>query len=209
MGIPFSQHVDKETGEKKFDLFKAERSMHEKLECVKAKLYTDALNDECIPIVCAVDKFNDIIFIPKDEMSIDQKNSVKNLIQRHLRMDESSDEELITLVTSVVAILLSQKKGTSEKHTHVVYANRSFIRFDYHIHLDILDDGGGVLFYYGQVGLIELAKARPPVLLYELTRSTGNGYLKKAGKELRKLGDLKIRSVKEVAAFLEGKNKVR
>lgn len=48
MGQSLSQEVQK----KPHVLGDVERRMRNKLECTKAKLYIDALNDECIAIVC-------------------------------------------------------------------------------------------------------------------------------------------------------------
>lgn len=183
------------------EFLEAERSMREKLESVKAKLYIDALNDECIPIVCAVDKFDDIIFIEKGKDI--ELEEVKTLIERHLRSDEN-DEKLSTLVAGVLTKFLAQKEGGQEEHKHVVYANRSFIRLDYHIQLQTLaDESGDLLCYYGQVGLMEVAKARLPVLTYELTRATGDEQLKTAVADaLDKLGDLKLSAKKDAVDFL-------
>ena len=183
------------------EFLEAERSMREKLESVKAKLYIDALNDECIPIVCAVDKFDDIIFIEKGKDI--ELEEVKALIERHLRSDEN-DEKLSTLVAGVLTKFLAQKEGGQEEHKHVVYANRSFIRLDYHIQLQTLaDESGALLCYYGQVGLMEVAKAKMPVLTYELTRATGDEQLKTAVADaLDKLGDLKLSAKKDAVDFL-------
>ena len=208
MGQSFSQAVDGASDDDKSSLLKAERRMREKLECVKAKLYIGALNDECIPIVCAVDKFYDTIFIKdaKDkEWEKKWKSEVGNIIARHLRMPgEKADKRLIELVTDVLVNLNSNKeeKTYDEQHIHVVYANESFIRFDYHIHFEIRKGNSRALFFYGQVGLIDLERAKLPVLIYELKRATEHQHLEKAAEELTELGSVKMSSVESVVTFL-------
>ena len=208
MGQSFSQAVDGASDDDKSSLLKAERRMREKLECVKAKLYIGALNDECIPIVCAVDKFYDTIFI-KDAKDKDWekkwKSEVGNIIARHLRMPgKKADKRLIELVTDVLVNLNSNKeeKTYDEQHIHVVYANESFIRFDYHIHFEIRKGNSRALFFYGQVGLIDLERAKLPVLIYELKRATEHQHLEKAAEELTELGSVKMSSVESVVTFL-------
>lgn len=213
MGQSFSQAVDDAKDEDKSSLLKAERRMREKLECVKAKLYIGALNDECIPIVCAVDKFDDTIFVEeaKEEgWKKEWKSAVGNIIARHLRMPEKeADKRLIKLVTDVLVNLNShkEKKTYDEQHIHVVYANESLIRFDYHIHFEILEGNTRALFFYGQVGLIDLERAKLPVLIYELKRATEHQHLKKAAEELKELGSVKMSSVESVVTFLTERSK--
>ena len=208
MGQSFSQAVDAASDHDKSSLLKAERRMREKLECVKAKLYIGALNDECIPIVCAVDKFYDTIFIEdakEKEWEKKWKSEVGNIISRHLRMPEKkADKRLIELVTNVLVNLNSNKKEKpyDEQHIHVVYANESLIRFDYHIHFEIRGGNTRALFFYGQVGLIDLERAKLPVLIYELKRATEHQHLKKAAEELKELGSVKMSSVENVVTFL-------
>lgn len=210
MGQSLSQEV-----ETKPNLLKFERRHREKLECTKAKLYIDALNDECVAIVCAVAKFHDMLYI--EDAKKDPKDEIRNIIRRYLHMEpDDADNKLIELVTNVVKTLLSREQGTHEDHHyHVVYANEGFIRFDYFIYFQILPDGdesdggaaGGVkkkaaLSYYGQVGVMNVTNAKPQVLLYELRRAAEGENLKKAGEELEQWGN--ISSVKDVGSFLKG-----
>lgn len=182
------------------ELLKAERSMRDKLECAKAKLYIDALNDECIAIVCAVAKFDGMLHI--EDTKKDPKDDIKSIMGSYLHMEDNQpDDELIELVANVVRTLLTHKQETVEgRHTHVVYANKGFIRFDYFIYVHILDDGKrAVLSYYGQVGLMDVKNAKSQVLIYELRRATSDRKLERAGRELQKL---RGSSMKEVGQFL-------
>ena len=195
MGQSLSQKVEKDA-----ELLQVERSMRDKLECTKAKLYIDALNDECIAIVCAVAKFDDMLYI--EDAKKDPTDDIKSIMGSYLRMEDNQpDDELIELVANVVRTLLTHEQGTVEgRHTHVVYANKGFIRFDYFIYLQSLAAGNkAALSYYGQVGLMDVKNAKPQVLIYELRRATSDRKLEKAGRELRKL---KSSSMKEVGEFL-------
>ena len=191
-----SDRIREEKSKLKSSLMEAERSMREKLECVKAKLYIGALNDECIPIVCAVDKFSNIIFIENvKEIHAGWKKDVADTIKRHLRMpDNGEDNQLTTLVTDVLENLITAenrvKEYEEEQPIHVVYANESLIRFDYHIHFEVLEGDRCALSYYGQVGLIDVERARLPVLAYELNRTTKEEHLDGAAEGLKKFGKL-------------------
>ena len=207
IGQPFSQAIDDATGDAKTHLLEIERPMLEELEREKAKMYIDALNDECIPIVCVVDKFSIMSYVDLEEAkSKNMKSAIENIIKRHLRMAHSygANDGLINLMSDVLKALLSQGKGTyGEKYKHVIYANKSFLRFDYYFYLKILGDSKyAALSFYGQVGLLEVAKARVPVLIYELKRAMEDRHLKEAGKELQRVGNLKMSSVQDAAEFL-------
>ena len=201
MGQSLSQIIETKPDAK---LLQAERRMRDKLESNIAKLYIGALNDECIAIVCAVAKFDHMLYI-EDITSIEPRKAIESIIRRYLDMegdnpDEKSDNKLIELVTRVVKSFPSHEQGTYEgHHVQVVYANKGFIRFDFFICLQILDDNKAVLSYYGQVGLMNETKAKPEVLKYELRRATDDDKLKKAGEQLKKS---KNPAIAEVGAFL-------
>lgn len=61
MGQTFSQINDDQEQQKIY------RSMQKRLEYIKAKLYNNALNNDCLPIVCAVDKFHEFRLRVEDE----------------------------------------------------------------------------------------------------------------------------------------------
>ena len=185
MGQSFSQVVDKKKGEDKlseaFELLKIEKSMRDKLECIKAKLYIGALNDECLPIVCAVDKFHAFLVDVKYEEGT-VKNELEEKLKKHLTGVYL--EELKDLMTGVLESVLRTKSTHEVEQTHVVYANRSVLRIDYFVHLET-SDLTTALFYYVQVGVIDMARVRLPVLIYELTRATKEEQLGEAGEKLK------------------------
>ena len=213
MGKSFSQLIDDTTNDsKKNTLLQLEKELNDRRECQTARLYIGALNDECIPIVCAVDKFHGILGgLSLSGTSDDTvlKTEIGNIIRKHLRgSDSESFDTLNKLLLEVVkANLESQTETHEENHTHVVYANKNFIRIDYFLYSKKLDSEH-VLFYYMQVGLIDIKRVRWPVLLYELRRATDDDKLKDgkgADKELevlKDLGDLRLDSAKNALEYL-------
>lgn len=148
------QSLSQEAAKKPDVLGNVERRMRDKLECTKAKLYIDALNDECVAIVCAVAKFDGMLYIEdagekakaKTEEATERsllEEEITNIIRRYLHTEpEGADNKLIELVTKVVETLLSRKQGKHEAHHYqVVLANKGVIRFDYFICLEILTGG--------------------------------------------------------------------
>ena len=212
MGKSFSQLIhDTKDDSKNNTLLHLEKELKDKRECQTARLYIDALNDECIPILCAVDTFYSLLGLPIDPSDDTLKTEIGNIIRKHLRGfdDSESFDTLNKLLLEVVkANLESQTETHEESHTHVVYANKNFIRIDYFLYSKKLDSGH-VLLYYMQVGLIDVKRVRWPVLLYELRRATDDGKLtevdKGAGKELevlKKLGDLRLDSAEKALEYL-------
>lgn len=175
--------------EKAHELRKTERTMQQKLEEKKSKLYIDALNDECIPIACAVDKFYDfLVDIKREALSV----GIRSKIDKHLRGKYL--EKLLTLLENVLNSLLDMETTAAPFETeqkHVVYANKSVIRIDYYIYFEssVKEVETSALFYFVQVGVIDMARARPQVLIYELTRATKGKKLKDAGSKLKKIAD--------------------
>ena len=163
MGQTLSEQIDerekKEEHHEALKLRKIERDMRQRFEEKKATLYIGALNDECLPIICAVDTFYDFLFVgDKKDLS-----GIEIILNKHLRGKYKA--KFVDLIKSVVKNVL--KKKSAESYMHVVYANMSFLRIDYYIYFT--DD---TLFYFVQVGVLDMERVRLPVLIYELTRAT-------------------------------------
>lgn len=173
---------------KAFELLEIEQKMRDKLECKKARLYIDALNDECIPIVCAVDKFEDfrvVGSVAPGELKTLLKPEIEKCLEKHLSGDHHA--KLSDLLTQVFeSVLTTQKTQLEEQQTHVVLANRNIIRIDYFLFF-MKSEHINVLCYYVQVGVIDMTRARKQVLIYELTRATEKEKLKDAGEELNEI----------------------
>lgn len=175
--------------EKAFKLLSTEKSLRQTLDCKKSKMYIDALNDECLPIVCARDQFEEFLVdveVGSEESEV-LKNGIKNKLEKHLQSEYL--EELTSLLTGVLQSVLKAPIKHEVQQTHVVYANKSVIRIDYYLHFESIEEAKNVLLYYIQVGVIDIAKARPPVLIYELSRATKDDKLKEAGEALKRKAD--------------------
>lgn len=62
---------------------------------------------------------------------------------------------------------------------HVVSANNSVLRIDYYLYLN-----ENTLFYFVQVGVLDMTRVRPAVLNYELTRTTQSEKVEEPSKNL-------------------------
>lgn len=160
--------------------------MQEIFECTKAKMYIAALNDECLPIVCAVDKFHEFLF-QVDHVAIvgnDLKDKINDILQKHLSGEHL--DELVELMKSVLEPTSTSPSKESVQQMHVVHANRSLLRIDYFVHWVKQINDKKALFYYVQVGVLDMARVRLPVLIYELTRATKEDDIGKVGEKLKK-----------------------
>ena len=168
------------------DLYSLERKVCHKLDEQASKLYINALHDECLPIVCAVDKKQEIL-LNVDSMSDDE---VRTKINEILRGDYL--EELIKILAEKLNSTVGATTAGEEDslYTHVVFANKSVRRIDlfvYHRRFRLAESLGkynNILAYFVQVGLVEITKARPQILIYELTRVTRHDKLCEACNKL-------------------------
>lgn len=86
--------------------------------------------------MCVVDKFSIVNHVHIEAAtSTSMKRDIGNLIKTHLRMADGADVQLVTMMSDVLKALLSRETGTDEQqYEHVIYANKSFIRFDYYFY---------------------------------------------------------------------------
>lgn len=164
-----------------------EQSMRERLECVKAKLYIGALNDECLPIVCAVDKFYAFLFdVEFNDGTLNAE--IKTTIEKHLSGDYL--EELRSLIAGVLkGVLATRASHEPIQRLHVVLANRSVLRIDYYFYFERITPENTALLYYVQVGVIDMARVRLPVLQYELSMTMKDNKRRSASRELKNMVD--------------------
>ena len=168
------------------ELYSLERKVYRKLEEQASKLYINALHDECLPIVCAVDKKQKIL-LNVDSVSIDEmRKKVSELLHGDYQ------EKLIKLLAEKLNNMLGDTTTGVEESlfTHVVFANKSVLRIDlfvYHRRFGLsesLCEYNNIMAYFVQVGLLDITKARPQVLIYELTRATELDKLPEASNNL-------------------------
>jgi len=185
MGQIFSQDSANDNDRKTYN------SLQEIFESTKAKMYIAALNDECLPIVCAVDKFHEFLFQVDQIEDNDLKKKINDILQKHLS-SEHLDEMVELMKRGLNSLLLSAsatsalKELESVRQMHVVHANRSLLRIDYFVHWVKQVNDKKALFYYVQVGVIDMARVRLPVLIYELTRATKEDHIEEVGNKLKR-----------------------
>lgn len=74
--------------------------MQKKVECKELKMYIDVLNDECLLIVCVVDKFCDFFVDVKFKSDEKLWEEIKNRFEKYLSGDYFG--ELIKLMMGVL-----------------------------------------------------------------------------------------------------------
>ena len=194
MGISLSTALEESKGNRNdntiYELHLLERNVLRKLEEQTSKLYLTALKDECLPIVCAVDK-KQVIMLKIDAVS---ENQVRHSLNELLRGNYL--EELVVLLTEKLNNVLKRQKsaiiGDKERlFKYVVFANKSILRLDFFVYYrsllpnESLKDYNNILAYFIQVGLLDILKVRPQVLIYELTRATEEDKINDACKKLK------------------------
>ena len=190
MGQNLSQEInEKENDQSKatqvVQLRKKEGEMRQKYEEKKAKLYIEALNDECLPIVCAVDTFYEFLLIDTG-VQPSYGRILEVIMEKHLQGDLKG---FVELVEGVVKRVFEQStKVVEEKHMHVVSANKSVLRIDYYLYLN-KSDFGNTLFYFVQVGVVDMTRVRLAVLYYELTRVTQSEKVKEASNKVQEMAE--------------------
>ena len=171
------------------ELYSLERKVCHKLEEQASKLYIKALHvyDECLPIVCAVGKKQKIL-LNVDSVSTDEVGTKVNEI-----LHGDYLEELIKLLAEKLNSTLGTTTAGEEGnlYTHVVFANKSVLRIDLFVYhrrfrlTESLSEYNNILAYFVPVGLVDITKARPQILIYELTRVTHHDKLREACKKLK------------------------
>ena len=191
MGISLSTALEESKGNSDdntiYGLHLLERNALRKLEEQASILHLKALNDECLPIVCAVDKKQAIV-LKIDAVSENQvRHSLNELLGGNYL------EELVVLLTEKLNnVLESAIIGDKERSfTYVVFANKSILRLNFFVYYrsflpnESLKDYNNILAYFIQVGLLDILKARPQVLIYELRRATEEDKINDACKKLK------------------------
>ena len=169
------------------ELYSLERKIIHKLEEQASKLYITALHDECLPIVCAVQNTQKILL----KVESATRDEVRKKVHEALRGNYL--EELVNLLTENLSNALESSTIGAEERSlkYVVFANKSVLRVDVFVYYESLTscealaEYKNILAYYMQVGLLDMAKTRPQVLTYELTRATEEDKLKPKGGKYR------------------------
>lgn len=160
-----------------------------KIAAASAKMENDAIEDKSLPIVAVVDRSEKYKIKVSNAPSADINNAIDEVLKGDFL------DGLKSLITAGLNTLLGNASAgeTERVDFHVVFANNSLLRIDYMMYKynfsskGIIDEVQNVFCYYLQVGVLDLEKVNPQILLYELTRAIGESRLPDAAKRLQNL----------------------
>ena len=146
-----------------------------KLEAQAAKLEAEAFEDKSLPIVATVKKVETYLVKVETAPSEDIKKSMEDIFQGEFL------DGFQHLVTAAVNELLGNTLAGEKEFSsfQVVFANNSLLRIDFYIYkYDFSSEGlrekiQNAFCYVVQVGVLDLKKVDPQVVLYELDKSIG------------------------------------
>lgn len=165
------------------------KMMVDKIAATSAQMQNEAIEDKSLPIVTVVDKSQKY----KIKVTSAPDPAISGAI------GELMSGDFLSGLTSLITVALNQflgntSAGESEKvDFHVIYANNSLLRIDYMLYKYEFTSSGlktqfqNAFCYYMQVGILDLEKVNPQVLLYELTRAVGEENLPRAASHLQGL----------------------
>ena len=165
-----------------------------KLEAQAAKLEAEAFEDKSLPIVATVKKVETYLVKVETAPSADIKKSIEDIFQGEFL------DGFQHLVTAAVNELLGNTLAGEKEFSsfQVVFANNSLLRIDFYIYkYDFSSEGlrekiQNAFCYVVQVGVLDLKKVDPQVVLYELDKSIGTGNIPDA-----------IAKIKQEVKFME------
>ncbi|CAH3165983.1 unnamed protein product, partial [Porites lobata] len=170
-----------------------------KLEAYAADMEAKAFQDKSLPILAVVDK-TEKYMVKVSEGASEHVGSVID----DLFSGEFLDGLKHLVKTAMNELLGNASAGEKEKREcHVVYANNSIVRVDYHMYKYDFSSHGlrsnaqNAFCYLVQVSVLDLKKVDPQVVLYELDRAVGEGSIQGMTKKLH-----------EEAGFMEDLYKV-
>ena len=200
---------DTETREK---LQMVHNMMVDKITAASNKMGDEAAEDKSLPIVSVVDKSEKY----KIEVTSAPAKDIENAIGEVMSGDFLGGLENL-LSVALNEVLGNTSAGEAEKTDfHVIYANNSLIRLDYMMYKysfaskGLKDECTNAFCYCMQVGILDLEKVNPQIMLYELTRAVGEEALPNALTHLEGLTVFAERLYSAVAklkkAALTGRN---
>lgn len=163
--------------------------MIQKCASSSAQLKELARNDQDLPIVAIVDKTEKYTLGIKETPNEEITDGIKDMFSGNFFSG------LGKLICGTIQVFLGDRSaGQSEtKAFHVLYANNSLLRIDYMVYKYTFSSQGvlskyenAVCFLF-QVGVLDLQKVNPQVLLFELTKTIGGDpqKIKDAAEELK------------------------
>ena len=181
-----------------------QRMISAKLEAEREKISKEAFNDTKLPILSLVSTTQDyrlaVTAAPKD------------------RVGEILDSVIgggyIKGLKGILSLALDQLLGnvsvgeSEKKESHVAFANNSLLRIDcymykYQFQSDgLISSSKNIFGYYIQVGVLDLIKVNPQIVLYELTSSVGDAkQLEEATKKLTTMASFTKKLYRVVTAL--------
>lgn len=169
-----------------------DKMMANKIAAESTQMKDDAVQDKSLPIVAIVDtseKYSvKVENVPADHIN----DAVEGILSGNFLGG------LENLVSVAVNELLGDTTAgeKSKKEFHVVFANNGLLRVDYMFYKydftsqGLVDKFQNGFCYYAQIGVLDLKKVNPQILLYELTRAVGRENLEAATKELEQVATL-------------------
>ena len=200
---------DTETREK---LQMVHNMMVDKITAASNKMGDEAAEDKSLPIVSVVDKSEKY----QIQVTSVPDNGIENAIGEVISGDFLGGLKNL-LSVALNEVLGNTSAGEAEKTDfHVIYANNSFIRLDCMTYKytfaskGLKDECKNAFCYCMQVGILDLEKVDPQIMLYELTRAIGEKELPHAVEGLEGLTEFAEKLYSAVAklkvAALRGGN---
>ena len=168
-----------------------EQILDAKVEADAGKITADAREDKSLPIASVVDSTMQYAVSVKDVPD----EAIAKAAQEIVKVDFPSGLVQI-LSDSLNEFLGNTAAGASEKKDfHVVFSDDSLLRVDYMLYKyefsfeGLKDDYQNGFCYYTQTSVLDIKKASPQILLYEIARAIGDKDLANAAEKLKEIAD--------------------
>ena len=184
-----------------------QRMISAKLEAEREKISKEAFNDTKLPILSLVSTTQDYRLKVTAETK-DLKVRVGEIL------DSVIGGGYIKGLKGILSLALDQLLGnvsvgeSEKKESHVAFANNSLLRIDcymykYQFQSDgLISSSKNIFGYYIQVGVLDLIKVNPQIVLYELTSSVGDAkQLEEATKKLTTMASFTKKLYRVVTAL--------
>ena len=177
-----------------------DKMMVNKIAAESIQMKDDALQDKTLPIVAIVDTSEKCSVKVESHAADEVKDAVGAMLSGNFL---AGLEDLITVALN--ELLGDTTAGEKfKKDFHVVFANNGLLRVDLMLYKydfssqGLVDKVQNGFCYYSQIGVLDLKKVNPQVLLYELTRAVGQENLQAATTELEGVATLAERLYKVI-----------
>ena len=184
-----------------------QRMISAKLEAEREKISKEAFNDTKLPILSLVSTTQDYRLKVTAETK-DLKVRVGEIL------DSVIGGGYIKGLKGILSLALDQLLGnvsvgeSEKKESHVAFANNSLLRIDCYMYKYQFQSDGlisstkNIFGYYIQVGVLDLIKVNPQIVLHELTSSVGDAkQLEEATKKLTTMASFTKKLYRVVTAL--------